>query len=150
MGKLAITNGVFDVLHPGHFNLLMYCRHLVGESGQVMVLIDHESKVHKDKGEDRPIFNIRERIKALESLEAYPGRHIVDQCLVFYSDEQLDQTIKMIKPDFLVKGSDWKDKKVIGGEYAKAVMFFDRIEYSSTSIIDRIKKGPEWRTLSQR
>lgn len=150
MGRVVITNGCFDVLHAGHVNLLLECRHLAGERGIVIVLIDDDTKVKKDKGNDRPIFKIHERMNQVRSLR-YGNKLIVDEVRVFFSDEDLSHLIKIYKPDILVKGSDWKGKVIIGGEHAKEVVFFDYIDgYSSTSIIERIKKGPEWRALNRK
>jgi D-beta-D-heptose 7-phosphate kinase/D-beta-D-heptose 1-phosphate adenosyltransferase len=60
--------------------------------------------------------------------------------MYFYSDEQLENMIKNLTADILVKGSDWKDKAIVGAEHVKKVEFFNRIEGHSTSeIIDRIK-----------
>lgn len=147
MGRIIATNGVFDVLHPGHINLLLECRELAGDRGLVIVFIDDDTKVRNDKGDQRPIFTTHERLKALRFFRTR-DRRLVDQVHVFYSDEDLEAQIKMTAPDILVKGSDWDGKKVVGAEYAKEVLYFPRMDYSSTSIIERIKKGPEWRSLS--
>jgi bifunctional ADP-heptose synthase (sugar kinase/adenylyltransferase) len=61
---------------------------------------------------------------------------------VFDSDEELVLLIKKINPDVMIVGSDWKNKKVIGSEYAKSVKFFERIpKYSTTKIISSIAAG---------
>ena len=52
--KVVFTNGCFDLLHVGHFKLLTFCRELAGPKGYVIVAIDTDSKVSKDKGEFRP------------------------------------------------------------------------------------------------
>lgn len=145
---IVMTNGVFDVLHPGHVNLLLECRRLAGERGAVIVLVDDDSKVRENKGDQRPIFTVRERVKALKFFRL-GDKSLVNQVLVFYSDEDLEAQIKMFGPDILVKGSDWSGKRVVGAEYAKQVIFYPNMDYSSTSIIDRIKSGPKWKAINR-
>jgi D-beta-D-heptose 7-phosphate kinase/D-beta-D-heptose 1-phosphate adenosyltransferase len=135
-----LTNGVFDVFHIGHLQLLKHCRDLAGEDGEVIVLIDDDAKVRQDKGECRPIFHTHERMKMLNEIPGCNGRPLVDVCMYFYSDEQLENMIKNLNADILVKGSDWRDKPIMGANYVKKVEFFDRIDgYSTSEIIDRIK-----------
>jgi D-beta-D-heptose 7-phosphate kinase/D-beta-D-heptose 1-phosphate adenosyltransferase len=63
----------------------------------------------------------------------------VDYVLIFKTDEELEYLVKSIEPDIMVVGSDWKDKLVIGSQYAKELTFFDRIDgYSTTETIKRI------------
>ena len=69
----------------------------------------------------------------------------VDSVKYFNSDEELKEIIKEYKPDIMIVGSDWKDKEVIGSEFAKELLFYERLTNdSSTNIInnfkDRIKK----------
>jgi bifunctional ADP-heptose synthase (sugar kinase/adenylyltransferase) len=79
---------------------------------------------------------LNERIFHLQNLKP------VDVVLSFASDEQLENLVKIVEPDIMIVGSDWKGKKVIGSQYASSLVFFDRIdEYATTktvqSIIDR-------------
>ena len=63
----------------------------------------------------------------------------VDHVVVFDSDEELERCIKVVKPDIMVVGSDWKDKSVIGSMYSAELRFFDRIEeYATTKTIESI------------
>jgi D-beta-D-heptose 7-phosphate kinase / D-beta-D-heptose 1-phosphate adenosyltransferase len=130
-----ITNGVFDILHPGHFNLLMYCRRLAGE-GQVIVALDEDEKVMADKGLQRPIHNIHDRMKAICELQGLSGP-LVDIVEPFSSNLSLYHLIRKHKPDIIVKGSDWEGKIVVGEASAK-VMFFPRMDYSTTDIVRRV------------
>lgn len=142
-----ITNGCFDIIHPGHYNLLSYCRMLAGD-GELIVLIDDDSKVRTDKGQDRPVLRISERVRAVKSLNYGYGK-MVDHAYIFYNDEDLESQIKKSNADILVKGADWEGKKIIGAEFVKQVKFFSFIDgYSTTSIIERIKRGPEWRKIN--
>jgi rfaE bifunctional protein nucleotidyltransferase chain/domain len=131
--KKIFVNGTFDVLHRGHLLLLNYAKNL----GDVLyVAIDSDERVKEKKGLSRPINSLDERLFMLENLKA------VDYVMSFSNDGSLESLVKIIKPDIMIVGSDWKNKPVIGSQYAKELKFFDRIDgYSSTktiqSIIDR-------------
>ncbi len=131
--KKIFVNGTFDVLHRGHLLLLNYAKNL----GDVLyVAIDSDERVKERKGLSRPINSLDERLFMLENLKA------VDYVMSFSNDGSLESLVKIIKPDIMIVGSDWKNKPVIGSQYAKELKFFDRIDgYSSTktiqSIIDR-------------
>jgi D-beta-D-heptose 7-phosphate kinase/D-beta-D-heptose 1-phosphate adenosyltransferase len=124
------VNGTFDILHPGHIKLLNYAKSL----GDVLYVgIDSDERVREKKGPSRPVNSLEERIFMLQNLKA------VDYVLDFSSDKALEGLIKIIKPDIMVVGSDWKNKSVIGSHHAIELIFFDRIdEYSSTKIIQGI------------
>ena len=128
--KKIFVNGTFDVLHRGHLMLLNYAKSL----GDVLYVgIDTDERVRENKGSSRPIHSLEERVFMLQNLKS------VDHVLDFASDEELEGLVKIIKPDIMVVGSDWKDKSVIGSYYAAKPLFFDRIdEYSSTKIIQSI------------
>jgi cytidyltransferase-like protein len=130
-----IINGVFDLLHPGHFNMLMYARAVAGD-GKVIVALDEDEKVMADKGLQRPIFTVHERAKALLDLRIVDNP-VVDEVEFFYTNQQLENIIRRLKPDYMIKGSDWRDKMVVGAPYTK-VLFFDRMEYSTTDIVRRV------------
>jgi len=126
--KIIWTNGCFDILHRGHIEMFKYAKSL---GDRLVVGIDSDNRVKEDKGEDRPINNLDDRMFVLDSIEC------IDIVLDFDSTNELRNLIKDIKPDVMVIGSDWKDKKVVGEEYAGKVDFFDRIEgYSTTKILE--------------
>ena len=122
------TNGCFDILHRGHFEMLKYAKSL----GDFLIVgIDSDKKVQADKGPLRPLNRAEDRRFALEAIR------YVDEVVVFDSPEGLANAIKEASPDIMVIGSDWKGKKVVGEQHTKEVRFFDRIgEYSTTSIIE--------------
>ena len=131
--KHIFVNGTFDVLHPGHVQLLNYAKSF-GDT--LTVGIDSDRRVREKKGPSRPIYNIKDRSFMLQNLKS------VDYVVVFDSDEELEHCLKTIRPDIMVVGSDWKGKSVIGSMYSAELKFFDRIEeYATTktiqSIIDR-------------
>ena len=122
------TNGCFDILHRGHFEMLKYARSL----GDFLIVgIDSDKKVQADKGPTRPVNSVEDRRFALEAIR------YVDEVVIFDSPEGLANAIKKTSPDIMVIGSDWRGKKVVGEEHTKEVRFFDRIgDYSTTSIIE--------------
>ena len=128
LSKRIFVNGTFDILHPGHVQLLNYAKSL-GDS--LTVGIDSDRRVAEKKGPSRPVNNVSDRAYMLQSLKA------VDYVVIFDSDEQLESCIKTVKPDIMVVGSDWKGKEIVGGKYAKKIVYFDRIgNYSTTNILE--------------
>ncbi len=130
MVKKVFVNGTFDILHKGHLELLNYAKSI----GDILyVAIDTDVRVTEKKGDNRPINNQIDRAEFLINLKS------VDYVVLFGTDNELEYLVKNIEPDIMVVGSDWKDKTVIGSEYAKELVFFDRIDgYSTTNIINRI------------
>lgn len=136
----VFINGVFDVLTPGHFNLLMFAKHLTGSDGKLIVAVDEDEKVMADKGLQRPIFNVHERAKALLDLWYYDRKRLVDVVHFFHTNLELEMMIKRIRPDYIVKGSDWVGKTVIGSDIAKVAIFDRMLEYSTTETIRRCQE----------
>ena len=120
------VNGTFDILHRGHLELLNYA----STFGVVRVGIDTDKRVKQFKGDSRPINTLKDRIFMMESLKS------VDSVVSFNSDEELENHIRAWNPHYIIIGSDYKDKRVIGSQLVEKVIFFDRIEgYSSTEKI---------------
>jgi len=125
-----IVNGTFDIIHRGHLELLNYARSL---GDYLLVVIDSDRRVKELKGNLRPINPQEDRITLLENLRA------VDIVQTFDSDKELISIIKSYQPDIMVKGSDYRDRPIIGSEYCKEIKFYERIEkYSTTSTIQDI------------
>jgi len=123
------VNGCFDILHPGHIELFKVAKSL---GNRLIVGIDEDEKVKKDKGVKRPINSLSFRKTMLESIR------YIDIVLPFGSRNELENLIELYSPDILLVGSDWRNGDIVGGQYAKEVRFFNRIENHSTSNI--IKK----------
>lgn len=135
--KTLFINGCFDILQPGHFNLLAHGRYLAGNNGKVIVAIDEDEKIMASKGLRRPIFNVHERAKSLLCLKI-ADKPIVDEIHFFHTDHHLMNIIKRINPDIILKGSDWQYRYVVGSEYS-TVVFFERLDdYSTTDIVTRV------------
>jgi len=125
--QIVWTNGCFDVLHRGHIELFKYAKSL----GDVLYVgIDSDLKIKKDKGDGRPYNNEVDRIELLKSIK------YIDKVFLFENSKNLDNIVESIKPNFMVIGSDWKNKNIVGGSHANKVVFFDRIpNYSTTNIL---------------
>ena len=128
--KKVFVNGTFDILHPGHIDLL-YLASTYGD--EFVVAIDSDRRVKEKKGDSRPINNEDTRSKIIFRIKG------VDKVFIFDSDEELRDIIKEYEPDVMMVGSDYRDKEVIGSEYAKQLVFFERdTRYSSTKVIESI------------
>lgn len=128
---IIFVNGTFDIVHPGHIQLLNFAKSL---GNKLVVAIDSDIRVKSLKGSVRPINNELERKFLLENLKA------VDEVKIFSTDQELISIISAC--DIMVKGSDYKDKMIVGQDICKKIIFFERIHgYSTTekiqSIIDR-------------
>jgi len=126
--KKVFVNGTFDVLHPGHIKLFQDAK---SKGDFLFVATDCDLRVKLLKGDDRP-FNCQENRKyILESIR------YIDKVAIFDNDEQLKNLIKDYQPDIMMVGSDWKGKEVIGSQYAKQLIFFDRdLRFSTTKILE--------------
>lgn len=126
----VFVNGTFDILHPGHIALLNTARTF---GDHLIVAIDSDRRVRELKGNSRPVNNETVRNIMLSNLKA------VDIVLVFDTDEELMDILKIYKPDVMLKGSDWLGKPIVGGHLVKHIQYFDRIhDYSTTKTIQSI------------
>jgi D-glycero-beta-D-manno-heptose 1-phosphate adenylyltransferase len=108
--KTVFTNGCFDLLHVGHVRYLKEARSL----GDLLVVgINTDRSVQVLKGPTRPIQNENDRAEILASLAC------VDLVLTF-DQETPAELIQKVKPDFLVKGGDWKPETIVGFEFVKS------------------------------
>jgi rfaE bifunctional protein nucleotidyltransferase chain/domain len=126
--KIVWTNGCFDVLHRGHIELFKFAASL---GDRLIVGIDCDWRVKKTKGDNRPVNSEKDRRFVLESIE------FIDKVVIFETDSELRGMIYTFQPSHMVVGSDWKNKPVIGSEYAESVVFYDRVgDYSTTKILE--------------
>jgi D-beta-D-heptose 7-phosphate kinase/D-beta-D-heptose 1-phosphate adenosyltransferase len=130
--RVVFTNGCFDILHIGHAKYLQKAKAL----GDILIVgLNSNNSVRRLKGETRPINDEYDRAYLLASLE------VVDFVVIFEEDTPYN-LIKLIEPDLLVKGADYKGKDVVGSDIAKEVRLIDFVEgRSTTNIIKKVKNG---------
>jgi cytidyltransferase-like protein len=134
--KVVFANGCFDVLHAGHCAFLNACvlYKELREADLLIVAIDSDAKIKKDKGQHRPYYSQEERRKAI--LETF---FEVDVVIIFDTNEELECHIRRYQP-LLVKGERWKGN-VVGEEYAEQVLYVRDYNLPSTTEIEaRIRK----------
>ena len=125
LNQRVIVNGTFDILHPGHVELLNFARSC---GDFLLVAIDTDERVSQLKP-GRPINNQWDRRFILRNLKS------VDKVVFFNSDEELLSLVK--ECDIMVKGSDYRGQPIIGSDCIE-IKFYERTEHSTTKIIQRI------------
>jgi D-beta-D-heptose 7-phosphate kinase/D-beta-D-heptose 1-phosphate adenosyltransferase len=134
-GTVVFTNGVFDLLHPGHVRYLRDARAL-GEA--LIVAVNSDRSVRANKGPSRPVNPEHERAEVLLALEC------VDAVVIFDEDTPHD-IIKAIQPDILVKGADWGPDNIVGRDIVEArggrvVRLALAAGHSTTDLIHRVRQ----------
>ena len=127
--RIVFTNGVFDILHTGHFELLAEAKSL---GDKLVVGINSDASVKRLKGKDRPINNAVKRVRQLEILPW------VDR-VVLFSDDTPYELIKKLKPHVIVKGGDYTVEQVVGHDLADVHLVPTVEGYSTTQIIEASK-----------
>ncbi len=129
--KIVFTNGCFDILHAGHVSVLEFSR----SKGDVLVVgLNSDASVKRLKGPSRPVNTQADRALVLAALQA------VDAVCVFEEDTPYE-LIKLVQPDVLVKGGDYKPSEIVGREFAKKVVRFALLKgRSTTNIIKKVRK----------
>jgi D-beta-D-heptose 7-phosphate kinase/D-beta-D-heptose 1-phosphate adenosyltransferase len=133
-GRVVFTNGVFDLIHPGHVDVLNAAR---AEGDSLIVGVNSDDSVRRLKGAGRPIRTESDRAYVLAALEA------VDAVVLFGEDTPLE-LIRTLRPDVLVKGGDYTPETVVGrsdveGWGGRVVIVPLTRGYSTTSIIERLR-----------
>lgn len=134
--RIVFTNGCFDILHYGHLHYLAAARDL-GE--RLVIGLNSAASVRRLKGPTRPINDEATRAYLLAALE------VVD-AVIFFEDDTPLELIKMVQPDILVKGGDWKPEQIVGSDLVLArggeVRSLPFVEgYSTTNIERKILDG---------
>jgi rfaE bifunctional protein nucleotidyltransferase chain/domain len=133
-GRVVFTNGVFDLLHSGHIDVLARAR---AQGDALIVGLNSDSSVKRLKGPGRPIQNEGERAYVLAALQD------VDAVVAFSEDTPLE-LIQRLRPDVLVKGGDYEPNTVVGREQVESwggrvVIVPLRPGLSTTAIIDKLR-----------
>jgi D-beta-D-heptose 7-phosphate kinase/D-beta-D-heptose 1-phosphate adenosyltransferase len=137
-GAVVFTNGVFDLLHPGHVRYLQDARAL-GDA--LIVAVNSDRSVRAIKGSGRPVNPENERAEVLLALGC------VDAAVIF-DDETPHAIISLVQPDVLVKGADWGPDDIVGRDVVEArggrvVRVALAPGHSTTDLIKRIREVPE-------
>lgn len=134
--RIVFTNGVFDILHRGHLRYLQAAR----RHGDLLIVgLNSDASVRRNKGPSRPINPEQERAEVLEALTC------VDAVAVFDDDTPAD-IIRRVQPDVLVKGADWPADQIVGRDTVEARggrVILEPVEqgYSTTALIERIRNA---------
>lgn len=121
------VNGSFDVIHVGHLKLLEFA----STFGEVCVGIDSDDRIKKLKGNRRPFNNENDRKFFLESIK------YVKEVVVFEDEYHLQKIILEKKPNIMVIGDDYKNKKIICSNSFEKIFFFKKLDgYSTSKILD--------------
>lgn len=128
-GTTILANGCYDIITSAHLKLLEFSK---TKADNLIVALNSNASIKRLKGDSRPINSLEDRMRMIASLSC------VDFVCSFEEDTPYE-LIKKIKPDFLIKGSDYKDKEIAGSDLVKEVFLFDYIEgISTTEIIRKI------------
>jgi D-beta-D-heptose 7-phosphate kinase/D-beta-D-heptose 1-phosphate adenosyltransferase len=133
-GPVVFTNGVFDLLHPGHIEVLDMARR---EGAALVVGLNSDDSVKRLKGPARPVRNTAERAVVLAGLEA------VDAVVVFDEDTPF-ALVQRLQPDVIVKGGDYTPENIVGADVVTArggrVVVVPLVAgQSTTSIIEKLR-----------
>jgi D-beta-D-heptose 7-phosphate kinase/D-beta-D-heptose 1-phosphate adenosyltransferase len=133
--SVVFTNGVFDLVHPGHVTYLAAAR---AEGDVLIVAINSDRSVQANKGPSRPILPEHERAELLAALD------VVDAVVIF-DDETPATIVAALQPDVLVKGADWAHDAIVGRDTVEArggrVVRIDVVPgYSTSRIVARMQE----------
>ncbi|HSE39226.1 MAG TPA: D-glycero-beta-D-manno-heptose 1-phosphate adenylyltransferase [Acidobacteriota bacterium] len=132
---IVFTNGVFDLLHPGHIQYLTDASEL---GTYLIVALNTDESVRRIKGPTRPVVKLEERLEVMAALEPV---HFV----TWFSEDTPAEIIRMVRPDVLVKGGDWPRAAIVGKDtveaYGGTVLSIPMLPgYSTTSILRKISE----------
>jgi rfaE bifunctional protein nucleotidyltransferase chain/domain len=134
--QIVFTNGVFDLLHPGHVRYLEQARSL----GDVLIVgLNSDASVRRNKGEGKPITPQHERAEVLLALAAVDA-------VVFFDEDTPAEIIEAIQPDILVKGADWAADRIVGRDTVESrngrvVRVPIEAGYSTTALVERVRRS---------
>lgn len=133
--KVVFTNGCFDILHAGHVTYLQLAKQL---GDYLIVAVNADESIRKLKGEGRPLNNLEQRMTVLA------GLGVVDWVVPF-EDDTPERLLRLIKPEFLAKGSDYTIDEVVGADIVRAYggdvrIMKHNIKTSSTTLLKQINK----------
>ncbi|HSP06108.1 MAG TPA: D-glycero-beta-D-manno-heptose 1-phosphate adenylyltransferase [Acidobacteriota bacterium] len=130
---IVFTNGVFDLLHPGHVQYLAEARAM---GSHLIVALNTDESVRHIKGAGRPIVPLDARAEVMAAMECV-------SFVTWFDEDTPAEIVRMVRPDILVKGSDWPPDRIVGKDsveaYGGRVLNLPLLEgYSTTAIIKKI------------
>jgi rfaE bifunctional protein nucleotidyltransferase chain/domain len=141
--KVVLTNGVFDLLHPGHTSYLAAARKLAGKNGTLLIALNSDASVKALKGDLRPILDEQSRAYNLAQLASVDGVFI-------FRDKRLDREIEALRPDIYCKAGDYTEATLDPTERAALHQVGAKIKFlpflpgfSTTALIAKIKAAGE-------
>ncbi len=140
-GKFVLTNGVFDLLHPGHTSYLEAARALAGRKGMLFVALNSDASVRELKGPQRPIMDEASRAHTLAMLRSVDG-------VVIFRGKRLTREIAALKPDVYCKAADYtlgtldpSERAALEAAGSKVVFLPFWRGFSTTKLIQRLGKA---------
>lgn len=132
---VVLTNGVFDIIHKGHIEILKFAK---SQGEKLVVAIDSDDRVREIKGDSRPVNSEEDRRRILET------SRFVDEVVIFNSKEALQNLYKSLRPNLIIKGSEWtadevRERDDIPDEVLVKV-FPILPDYSTTNTLKKIRK----------
>jgi len=134
LGRVVFTNGVFDLLHPGHVDVVVGAR----RCGDVLVVgLNSDASVRRLKGPERPVRSEAERAYVLAALEA-------DDLVVVFDQDTPLELVRAVEPDVIVKGGDYEESTIVGAAEVRerggdVVVIPLTPGQSTTSIIEKLR-----------
>lgn len=134
---VVFTNGCFDVLHPGHMDVLDECAEAaIAVMKTVVVALNSDESCARLKGPGRPIFPLEQRARMVRAV-------LSGKCSFFYvvsfDEDTPEKLVERLSPDVIVKGGDYRPEDVVGASFAKKVLIVPfRSGFSTTSILERL------------
>ena len=133
---IVFTNGVYDLLHPGH----VHCLEEAGRLGShLIVALNSDASVRRIKGDRRPIVSLKERLEVLSAFS--PVRTVT-----WFEEDTPEKIIQLARPDVLIKGGDWSTDNIVGKEFVesyggKVISIPFLPGYSTSGMIEKIVKS---------
>lgn len=141
--KVVLTNGVFDILHPGHTSYLAQARRLGGKNGKLLVALNADASVRKLKGKLRPILDEKSRAFNLAQLESVDA-------VVLFRRKRLNREIEALAPDIYCKAGDYtigtlapEERKALENVGARIEFLPFLPGFSTTKLIEKIRAAGE-------
>jgi rfaE bifunctional protein nucleotidyltransferase chain/domain len=133
---IVFTNGVYDLLHPGHVQCLEEARRL---GSHLLIALNTDASTRRIKGDKRPVMPLSERMEVLAAFSAVGT-------ITWFDEDTPEKIIRVARPDVLVKGADWNSDAIVGKEFVES--YGGRVvsipilpNYSTSAIIEKITKS---------